>query len=298
MIKQIPNLLTLLNLFFGCMAITAAMQHGLTLSYDYNTGQQILVIPEKIFLASVFIAIAAVIDFFDGFVARLFGASSELGKQLDSLSDVVSFGVAPGIIVYQFLQLSIARHDGGIDSSIFWLLPAFIIPCAGAYRLGRFNLDNSQSTVFKGVPIPAAGLVIASFPLIYWYSNTTVLNNILLNEWFWYAVIFLISYLMVCTLPMKALKFSGLNKRAFIILIAIIIAVILCTTFIGWFIAPSAFIIYGLLSFIFKFNQNTFKVFLPFLIILIVALVSAVLLGWLAVPLAFLTYVIVSLIFK
>jgi len=252
MIKQIPNLLTLLNLFFGCMAITAAMQHGLTLSYDYNTGQQILVIPEKIFLASVFIAIAAVIDFFDGFVARLFGASSELGKQLDSLSDVVSFGVAPGIIVYQFLQLSIARHDGGIDSSIFWLLPAFIIPCAGAYRLGRFNIDNSQSTVFKGVPIPAAGLVIASFPLIYWYSNTTVLNNILLNEWFWYAVIFLISYLMVCTLPMKALKFSGLSFKVLLPFIIIAIVAVVAAILVGWLAVPLAFLTYVIVSLIFK----------------------------------------------
>ena len=252
MIKQIPNLLTLLNLFFGCMAITAAMQHGLTLSYDYNTGQQTLVIPEKIFLASVFIAIAAVIDFFDGFVARLFGASSELGKQLDSLSDVVSFGVAPGIIVYQFLQLSIARHDGGIDSSIFWLLPAFIIPCAGAYRLGRFNIDNSQSTVFKGVPIPAAGLVIASFPLIYWYSNTTLLNNILLNEWFWYAVIFLISYLMVCTLPMKALKFSGLSFKVLLPFIIIAIVAVVAAILVGWLAVPLAFLTYVIVSLIFK----------------------------------------------
>ena len=280
------------------MAITAAMQHGATLTFDINTGQQTLVIPEKIVLASLFIGIAAVIDFFDGFVARLFGASSELGKQLDSLSDVVSFGVAPGIIVYQFLQMAIARHDNGIDASIFWLLPAFIIPCAGAYRLGRFNIDTEQSKVFKGVPIPAAGLVVASFPLIYWYSNTTALNNILLNEWFWYGVIFIISYLMVCTLPMKALKFSGINKRAVLVLTSIIIVVVSSTLYISWFIVPLAFLIYGLLSFIFKFNQNSFKVFLPFLIIFAIAIVSAVFLGWLAVPLAFLTYVIVSLIFK
>ena len=252
MIKQIPNLLTLLNLFFGCMAITAAMQHGITTSYDINTGQEVLVIPEKIYLASLFIGIAAVIDFFDGFVARLFGASSELGKQLDSLSDVVSFGVAPAVIIYQFLQLSIARHENGLDASMLWLLPAFVIPCAGAYRLGRFNLDNNQSTVFKGVPIPAAGLVIASFPLIYWYSNTNALNNILTNEWFWYAVIFIISYLMVCTLPMKALKFSGLSFKAllpFIIILGVAVAVAFVA---GWVAVPVAFLTYVIVSLIFK----------------------------------------------
>ena len=252
MIKQIPNLLTLLNLFFGCMAITAALHCDYLYTFDISTGDKYIEIPEKVYLASLFIAIAAVIDFFDGFVARLFGASSELGKQLDSLSDVVSFGVAPGIIVYQFLQLSIARHDGGIDSSMFWLLPAFIIPCAGAYRLGRFNLDNSQSTVFKGVPIPAAGLVIASFPLIYWYSNTTLLNNILLNEWFWYAVIFIISYLMVCTLPMKALKFSGLSVKVLLPFIIIAIVAVVAAILVGWLAVPLAFLTYVIVSLIFK----------------------------------------------
>ena len=252
MIKQIPNLLTLLNLFFGCMAITAAMQHGATLTFDINTGQQTLVIPEKIVYASLFIGIAAIIDFLDGFVARLFGASSELGKQLDSLSDVVSFGVAPGIIVYQFLQMAIAHHDNGIDASTLWLLPAFIIPCAGAYRLGRFNIDTEQSKIFKGVPIPAAGIVVASFPLIYWYSNTTALNTILLNEWFWYAVIFIISYLMVCTLPMKALKFSGISVKVLLPFIIIAAVAIVAAILVGWLAVPLAFLTYVIVSLIFK----------------------------------------------
>ncbi|MFZ8255335.1 CDP-alcohol phosphatidyltransferase family protein, partial [Staphylococcus aureus] len=86
------------------------------------------------------------------------GASSELGKQLDSLADVVSFGVAPGMIVLQFLRLSYAQDAGGLDSSTLYLLPSFLIPCAGAYRLGRFNIDTTQQHGFKGVPIPAAGL--------------------------------------------------------------------------------------------------------------------------------------------
>src|SRR4051812_12146805 len=114
--KQIPNIFTLLNLFFGCMAIIATVQTGLTIGMDAN-GQQIVEIPEKIYLASLFIGIAAVIDFLDGFVARLLNASSEMGKQLDSLADVVSFGVAPGMIVYQFLRLSFAQQEGGLDTS-------------------------------------------------------------------------------------------------------------------------------------------------------------------------------------
>ncbi|MFX8875781.1 CDP-alcohol phosphatidyltransferase family protein, partial [Acinetobacter baumannii] len=82
----------------------------------------------------------------DGFVARLLKASSELGKQLDSLADVVSFGVAPGMIVYQFLRLSFAQQENGLEVGTIWLIPALIIPCAGAYRLARFNIDSMQST--------------------------------------------------------------------------------------------------------------------------------------------------------
>ncbi|MCZ2223137.1 MAG: CDP-alcohol phosphatidyltransferase family protein, partial [Chitinophagales bacterium] len=140
--KQIPNIFTLLNLLFGCMAIVTATQSGLTIIIGQE-GEQLVEIPESIFMASVFIALAAVIDFLDGFIARLFKAESEMGKQLDSLADVVSFGVAPAIIVYQFLRLSFAQQEDGLDTSIIWMLPAFIIPCAGAYRLARFNTDTT-----------------------------------------------------------------------------------------------------------------------------------------------------------
>ena len=115
-------------------------------------------IPESMYRASIFITMAAVVDFFDGFVARLLKVPSELGKQLDSLADVVSFGVAPGMIIYQFLRLSFSQLPGGLEISSLLLLPAFIVPCAGAYRLARFNIDTEQSYGFKGVPIPAAGI--------------------------------------------------------------------------------------------------------------------------------------------
>jgi CDP-diacylglycerol--serine O-phosphatidyltransferase len=85
-----------------------------------------------------------------------------LGKELDSLADVVSFGVAPGMILYQLLRLSFAGQEDGLDVSVGWLLPALLIPCAAAYRLARFNIDDTQQYGFKGVPTPAAGLLIAS----------------------------------------------------------------------------------------------------------------------------------------
>jgi CDP-diacylglycerol--serine O-phosphatidyltransferase len=144
MIKQVPNLFTLLNLVFGCLAIVAAMQHGISIQYNAE-GAQYIDLPENLVLASVYIGIAAVVDFLDGFVARLFKATSELGKQLDSLADVVSFGVAPAIILYQFLHMGFAKADNGLETSSIWLVPAFLFAMAAAYRLGRFNLDASQA---------------------------------------------------------------------------------------------------------------------------------------------------------
>src|ERR1700740_1362833 len=161
--KRLPNIFTLLNLFFGCLAIAAALQTGLDVTQDTN-GESLVILPERIYIASVYIGIAAVVDFLDGFVDRLFGATSLMGKQLDSLADLVSFGVAPGMIVYQFLRLSFAQQQNGLDVDMAWLLPAFVLPCAGAWRLARFNLDDSQSKTFKGLPIPVTGLLVASFP--------------------------------------------------------------------------------------------------------------------------------------
>src|SRR5688500_20123568 len=150
--KQIPNLFTLLNLVFGCIAIVCILQTGQSIVYIDPNGFTSLDLPEKIAIGSFFIFAAAVVDFLDGFVARLFKASSEMGKQLDSLADVVRFGVAPGMILYQFLRLSYAQEPDGIEVSVGWLLPALLIPCAAAYRLARFNLDASQQYGFKGVP--------------------------------------------------------------------------------------------------------------------------------------------------
>ena len=141
MTKQIPNLFTLLNLVFGCLAIVSTLQNGIVIQYAAD-GTQLIDIPEKIWMASMFIGLAAVVDFLDGFVARLFKASSEMGKQLDSLADVVSFAVAPSLILYQFLRMSIAQEEDGLNTSIIWLIPAFFLACAGAWRLAKFNLDE------------------------------------------------------------------------------------------------------------------------------------------------------------
>ena len=249
--KQIPNLFTLLNLVFGCLAIVSIMQNGLTAGID-ETGGALVILPENIVLASVFIGCAALIDFLDGFVARLMNAASDMGKQLDSLADVVSFGVAPGLIVYQFLRLSFAQQEDGLDTSVLWLMPAFIIPCAGAYRLARFNIDTEQHFGFKGVPIPAAGLLIASFPLVWWFSSEPSIVTVMLNQWFWYGIIALVSYLMVSRLPMMALKFKGVTLQKLLPFIIIAVVALVAAFLTGWLAVPVSFAAYVIISLLFK----------------------------------------------
>jgi CDP-diacylglycerol---serine O-phosphatidyltransferase len=253
--KQIPNIFTLLNLVFGCMAIIVTLQNGIGIRYTAE-GTQLFEMPEKIYLASLFIGIAAVIDFLDGFVARLFKATSEMGKQLDSLADVVSFGVAPALILYQFLRMSYAREEGGVEVSIIWLLPALLFACAGAYRLARFNIDTSQSYGFKGVPIPAAGLVIASLPLIYWNTESETVINLLLNKWVLYGLIGLVSWLMVSTLPMMALKFKDYSIKNNIPKLVLLGVAILAAIFLKWLAVPVVFVVYILLSLLLNKKQS------------------------------------------
>ena len=251
MTKQIPNLFTLLNLIFGCLAIVVSLQNGIIIQYAAD-GTQLIDIPEKIWMASLFIGLAAVVDFLDGFVARLFNASSPMGKQLDSLADVVSFGVAPAMILYQFLRMSMAQEEDGLNASIIWLVPAFVLAAAAAWRLAKFNLDDSQSYGFKGMPTPAVGLLIASLPLIYWNNHNQFIVDILFNKWFLYGIIIFLSWLMISNLPMMALKFKDFSiKNNMPKIILLTIAVIAAFIF-QWLAVPIVFIVYIILSLLFK----------------------------------------------
>ena len=203
-------------------------------------------------MASLLIGLAALVDFLDGFIARLFKASSEMGRQLDSLADLVSFGVAPGMIIYQFLRLSFSQQEDGLDVSMIWLTPALLLPCAAAYRLARFNLDNSQAFSFKGLPVPAVGILVASLPLIYWNVNEAWVIKLLLNKWFLYAFVLLLSYLMVSNLPMLSLKFKDFsvknNLPKYILAIITIVAVVA----LQWIAVPVILLAYVLVSLLFK----------------------------------------------
>ncbi len=249
--KQIPNIFTLLNLVLGCMAIVCILQNGISIQYNAD-GAQYIDIPEKIAYAALLIGLAAVVDFLDGFVARLFNAASEMGKQLDSLADVVSFGVAPSMIIYQFLRMSFAREENGLDVNAAWLVPAFIIAAAGAYRLARFNIDTEQQYGFKGVPIPAAGLLIASLPLIYWNSSNETVISLLLNKWFLYGVIAVVSWLMISKLPLMAMKFKSKSLKDNLPKIILIVFAVAAAIFLKWLAVPVIFIGYIILSLLFK----------------------------------------------
>lgn len=260
--KNIPNFFTLLNLVFGCIAIVLLLQVGQSIVIlNDQTGAYDPFFPEKMTWGAIFIFLAAVVDFLDGFLARLMKASSKMGEQLDSLSDVVSFGVAPGMILYQLLRLSFAREENGLDVSFIALLPAFIFTAAAAWRLAKFNISTDQTHAFKGVPTPAAGLLVASFPLIIWYQYFDM-QQLFVNKWFLYGVILVVSYLMVSNVPMLALKFKNLsfkhNVGRFVLLAAallvILILAVMKTIWLAW---PVIFILYVLFSLFFKENEPT-----------------------------------------
>ncbi len=196
LLKFLPNLLTLINLLSGILAIYLVFQGDLN-------------------LAAYLIFIAAVFDFMDGFAARLLKAYSNIGEQLDSLADVVSFGVAPAFILHKLILMSHGRmawEIAGID-----ILPfiAFIVPLFTAYRLAKFNIDESQTENFKGLPSPATGLLIASLPLIrtQLYEGQSLLYMVMTNTYFYLGIALLTSVLMVSNLPLFGLKFKKMTWK-------------------------------------------------------------------------------------
>ena len=249
--KNIPNLFTLLNLFFGCIAIIFILQNGLVvLEGQDGTPFQFVgtTEPDKIWLGSFFIGLAALVDFLDGLVARLFKATSPLGKQLDSLADVVSFGVAPGMILFELLRISCVKEQSALDVSVLWFLPAFVFPCAAAFRLAKFNIDETQRYGFKGVPTPAAGLLIASLPLISWYTTNPVVAAAIGNKWVLYGLIVLVSWLMTSNLPLMALKFTDVSWRSNWPKVALAVLALLSAVFLRWLAVPVVFVFYIIVS--------------------------------------------------
>jgi CDP-diacylglycerol--serine O-phosphatidyltransferase len=222
-IKHIPNSLTSLNLVCGCLSIIAAL-HG-----DLTT-------------ASIYIGAAAVLDFFDGFVARALKAYSEIGKQLDSLADMVSFGAAPGMIFMMHSQ-QVLPSAGFTFGNYIWLL----IPVFSAIRLAKFNIDTRQSDSFIGVPTPANAIFIASIPFVLQHDSVG-LSTLFENTYFVIVFPVLSAYLLVAELPLLALKFkqfswSG-NEFRYLLIGASVLSVII----FGYSGISIAIILYILIS--------------------------------------------------
>lgn len=226
--KHIPNTITCCNLLCGCVSI---------LFTNHN----------HLLWASAMVFIAAIFDFFDGFAARALNAKSPIGGELDSLSDVVSFGVAPSFIVAWLLSKT------GIgwwvhDANIFPML-AFILAAFAAVRLAKFNIDTRQSTSFIGLPVPAVGLFIASLPfMLFTIGNDTIVYKSVMNPYFLLAMVAIFSWLMVSEVPFFSFKIKNLKFKENILRYFVVIFAILAVTILKWAALPFVFLFYILLS--------------------------------------------------
>jgi CDP-diacylglycerol---serine O-phosphatidyltransferase len=197
--KHIPNILTLLNLFFGCCAL-------------------VCIFSTEFISATSFLLLSGICDYADGTAARLLKIKSDFGKEVDSLADMVSFGVVPGAIVYMMLVLVYEVHAIGnytptdFSQSIFKMhpaaLPAFIISAFSCYRLAKFNLDVRQTEDFIGLATPANTAFFLGL-LFVAKNNTFGLGEIVLNPYFLYSLIPVSSFLLISEIPMFSFKLKG-----------------------------------------------------------------------------------------
>lgn len=244
--KQVPNMFTLMNLLLGSLAIIFILQPGESF-VNYNGEEWKVYLPERVWWGSICIFAAAVVDFLDGFLARMLKAEGEMGKQLDALSDVVSFGVAPGMIMYQFLRIAFAYEPDGMDTPLYTLLPALLIPLTAAWRLARFNTSSSSSKTFVGLPSPAAGVFVASMPLILLYDQMGI-QYFLINKWILYVLTIAISYLMISQVKMFSLKFNNFSWKDQWKSYTLIVLALFSALLFGWLAIPIAIVAYILLS--------------------------------------------------
>ncbi len=218
-------MITLLNLFCGCIAVIFAVQGHLEAS-------------------ALLVMLGIGFDFFDGLAARLLHAHSELGLQLDSLADMVTSGVAPGIVMYQLLSQVFGKPFyavpgawdseqimAGFDTSYVSLL-GLLITMASAYRLAKFNIDTRQTTSFIGLPTPANTLLIISLPLILKFQQEPWITQIILNKWFLIVLTLVSCYLLNAEIPLFSLKFKtwGVKEnkvRYMFLLFAVVLIVLL-----------------------------------------------------------------------
>lgn len=244
-IKQIPNFITSLNLAAGSLSVIFAIDGHLV-------------------WAGIFICLAAVFDFLDGFAARIFKAYSEIGKQLDSLADLISFGLAPAAILFTLLEFSFFEINQPIyEISASWdqwliLFSALIMPVLGAVRLARFNVRQSDEPFFRGLPIPANGIFWASMGLMLEVPKYSELFQLIFSTQNLLILGLFTSGMMVISLPMFSLKVKNLKwkenwYRYIFLLVAIILIVTLNVYGLALTILVYIFLNFGFYLFKFKY---------------------------------------------
>jgi len=200
--KHIPNLLTLGNLFCGTIATIFAVNGMFTET-------------------AIFVIGGIAFDFLDGFAARLLNVSGELGKQLDSLADMVTSGVVPGIVMFQLLSSGDYYLRTETLETMNWVgyrfdtiqLLGLLLTLGACYRLAKFNIDTRQSDSFIGVPTPAMSLFIISLPLVFEYSAYSFISDLVMNNYFLIAVTLVFTFLMNAEIPLFSLKFKNYNFK-------------------------------------------------------------------------------------
>ncbi len=223
--QYIPNALTLLNLFCGCIAVIFAVNNNFVAS-------------------ALFVFLGIFFDFFDGFAARKLNVQSELGVQLDSLADMVTSGLVPGIVMFKLIELTqltwvdnFYKTDSTnllleIGGGSFLPFLGLAITLASAYRLAKFNIDIEQQAYFKGLPTPANTLLIVSLPLIMEFQNSDLINSIILNQWFLIGLTVFSCWILNSKIKLFALKFKTWNfkdnaARYIFILLCIVLLIVL-----------------------------------------------------------------------
>jgi len=229
-IKQhIPNAITCCNLFCGCLAIVKAFDGDLVMS-------------------AYLVGLAAIFDFFDGFAARLLRVVSPIGKDLDSLADMVTFGVVPGVIMYKLLEIGIITYNlVNNDVPLELSLIGFVITVFSAIRLAKFNNDTRQTSSFIGVPTPAVAIFICSIPLVLQNNNQYL---IFINPIFLIVTSIIFSILLVSELPLFGLKFKTFGwkgNRTKYIFLALSLLLLIFIEFVG---IPLIILLYIIMSLI------------------------------------------------
>lgn len=248
--KHLPNILTLANLFSGCIAIAFILSSQPYLASFGGDTPYWITGTEQAYWGAIFIGIAGVFDVLDGFVARALNLLSPIGKDLDSLADVVSFGVAPSMIIFKMLWAANIAQPNAMDVSMWVMAPAFLVACFGALRLARFNVMSTSSTTFTGMPIPGIGILIASFPLINLYVPSVGIY--FKNVWVLYGIIALVCWLMVSKITFFKLMPSHWNMAELWPRIVLIIAAVALFPLISFAAIPAVFLIYIVLSMVYK----------------------------------------------